>query len=59
MDLHCNSTVTQQVPTGRIAEVHLRFENTVQRPVEARAQPVHVDGRQQRGVAARDIIFIR
>ena len=41
MDLHCNSTVTQQVPTGRIAEVHLRFENTVQHPVEACGVGLH------------------
>lgn len=41
MDLHCNSTVTQQVPSVRFAEVHLRFENTVQRPVEAHGVGLH------------------
>src|SRR5260370_40052600 len=38
MDLHCNEAVTQ--PDLRV-QVHLRFENTVQRPVEARGVGLH------------------
>jgi UDP-3-O-[3-hydroxymyristoyl] N-acetylglucosamine deacetylase len=41
MDLHCDSTVIQQVPLRRAMEVRLRFENTVQRPVEARGVGLH------------------
>src|SRR6266853_5069362 len=41
MDLHCNGTVTQPVLWVQSAEVHLRFENTVQRPVEARGVGLH------------------
>src|SRR5882672_7446452 len=41
MDLHCNSTVIQQVPVVRRAKVRLRFETTVQRPVEARGVGLH------------------
>ncbi len=41
MDLHCNSTVIERVPPVRAAEVRLRFENTVQRPVEARGVGLH------------------
>jgi UDP-3-O-[3-hydroxymyristoyl] N-acetylglucosamine deacetylase len=41
MDLHCNGTVTQPVLRVQAAEVHLRFENTVQRPVEARGVGLH------------------
>src|SRR5260370_3940020 len=41
MDLHCNEAVTQ--PDLRV-QVHLRFENTVQRPVEARGVGLHSGG---------------
>ena len=41
MDLHCNGTVTQPDLWVQSAEVHLRFENTVQRPVEARGVGLH------------------
>jgi len=41
MDLHCNGTVTQPDLMVQSAEVHLRFENTVQRPVEARGVGLH------------------
>jgi UDP-3-O-[3-hydroxymyristoyl] N-acetylglucosamine deacetylase len=41
MDLHCNGTVTQPDLRVLSAEVHLRFENTVQRPVEARGVGLH------------------
>jgi UDP-3-O-[3-hydroxymyristoyl] N-acetylglucosamine deacetylase len=41
MDLHCNGTVTQPDLWGQSAEVHVRFENTVQRPVEARGVGLH------------------
>jgi UDP-3-O-[3-hydroxymyristoyl] N-acetylglucosamine deacetylase len=41
MDLHCNGTVTQPDLWVQSAEVHLRFENTVQRPVEACGVGLH------------------
>src|SRR6267154_1997717 len=41
MDLHCNGTVIQPDLRVLSAEVHLRFENTVQRPVEARGVGLH------------------
>src|SRR6266478_5734323 len=41
MDLHCNGTVTQPDLWVQSAEVHLRFENTVQRPVEATGVGLH------------------
>ncbi len=41
MDLHCNGTVTQPDLWVQSAEVHLRFENTVQRPVEAHGVGLH------------------
>src|SRR5258707_1658959 len=41
MDLHCNGTVTQPVLWVQSAEVHLRFETTVQRPVEACGVGLH------------------
>src|SRR6266567_3195910 len=41
MDLHCNGTITQPDLRVQSAEVHLRFENTVQRPVEACGVGLH------------------
>src|SRR5229473_2711394 len=41
MDLHCNGTVTRPDLWVQSAEVHLRFENTVHRPAEARGVGLH------------------
>src|SRR5258708_8228935 len=41
MDLHCNGTVIHPGLRVQPVEVHLRFENTVQRPVEARGIGLH------------------
>src|SRR3982074_1601506 len=41
MDLHCNGTVTQPDLRFQFAEVHLRFETTLQRPVEASGVGLH------------------
>src|SRR5258706_16147079 len=41
MDLHCNGTVTQPDLWVQSAEVHLRFETSVQRPVEASGLGLH------------------
>src|ERR1700720_1615304 len=41
MDLHCNGPVTQPDLRVQFAEVHLRFETTIQRPVEAKGVGLH------------------
>jgi UDP-3-O-[3-hydroxymyristoyl] N-acetylglucosamine deacetylase len=63
MNLNCNGAVTNPVLGIHIAEAHLRFENTVQRPVEARGVGLHsgvpVSIRILPAPASTGIVFIR